>query len=47
VVVSGGALVVVVAAGEFGAGVVQAPWALEIEIRNPDGCRLRAATPED
>ena len=40
-------MVVVVAAGEFGAGVVQAPWALEIEIRDPDGSRVRVATPED
>ena len=47
VVVSRGALVVVVAAGEFGAEVEEAPWAREIEIRDPDGSRLRVATPED
>jgi hypothetical protein len=46
VVVSRSALVVV-AAGEFGAEVEEAPWAREIEIRDPDGSRLRVATPED
>jgi hypothetical protein len=39
-------LVVVVAAGEFGAEVEEAPWAREIEIRDPDGSRFRVATPE-
>jgi hypothetical protein len=29
-------LVVVVAAGEFGAEVEEAPWAREIEIRDPN-----------
>jgi Family of unknown function (DUF6194) len=37
VVVSRGALVIVVAAAEFGAEVEEAPWAREIEIRDPDG----------
>ena len=46
-VVSRSALVVVVAAGEFGAEVEEAPWAREIEIRDPDGNRLRVATPKD
>jgi hypothetical protein len=40
-------LIVVVAAGEFGAEVEEAPRAREIEIRDPDGSRLRVATPED
>jgi hypothetical protein len=40
-------LVVVVAAGEFGAEVEEAPWAREIEIRDPDGSRLGVATPKD
>jgi hypothetical protein len=40
-------LVVVVAAGEFGAEVQEAPWAQEIEIRDPDGSRVGVATPED
>jgi hypothetical protein len=40
-------LVVVVAAGEFGAEVEEAMWAREIEIRDPDGSRVRVATPED
>jgi hypothetical protein len=38
-------LVVVVAAGEFGAEVEEAPWAREIEIRDPDGSKVRVATP--
>ena len=45
--VSGGASVVVVAAGEFGAEVKGAPWAREIEIGDPDGSRVRIATPGD
>jgi hypothetical protein len=40
-------LVVVVAEAEFGAEVEEAPWAREIEIRDPDSSRLRVATPED
>jgi len=40
-------LVVVVAAGEFGAEVEEASWEREIEIRDSDGSRLRVATPED
>jgi hypothetical protein len=36
-------LVVVVAAGEFGAEVEEAPRAREIEIRDPDGSRIRDA----
>jgi hypothetical protein len=40
-------LVVVVAAGEFDAEVEEAPRAREIEIRDPDGSRVRVATPED
>jgi len=35
------------AAGEFGAEVEEAPWAREIEIRDPDGNRPRVATPRD
>ena len=35
------------AAGEFGAEVEEAPWAREIEIRDPDGSRVRVATLED
>jgi hypothetical protein len=46
VVVSRSALVVV-AAVEFGAEMEEAPWAREIEIRDPDGSRVRVATPED
>ena len=34
---------VVVAAGEFGAEVEEAPRAREIEIRDPDGSRVRDA----
>jgi hypothetical protein len=41
--VSRSALVVVVAAGEFGAEVEEAPRAREIEIRDPDGSRVRDA----
>jgi hypothetical protein len=40
-------LVVVVAAGEFGAEVEEASWAREIEIRDPDGDRLRVAPHKD
>ena len=40
-VVSRTALVVVVAEVE------EDPWAREIEIRDPDGNRLRVATPKD
>ena len=40
-------MVVVVAAGEFGAEVEEALWGREIEIRDPDASRLRVATPED
>jgi hypothetical protein len=36
-------LVVVVAAGEFGAEVEESPRAREIEIRHPDGSRVRDA----
>ena len=36
-------MVVVVAAGEFGAEVEEAPRAREIEIRDPDGSRVREA----
>jgi catechol 2,3-dioxygenase-like lactoylglutathione lyase family enzyme len=32
-------------AGEFGKAVEQAPWAREIELRDPDGNRLRIGTP--
>lgn len=32
-------------AGEFRATVEQAPWAREIELRDPDGNRLRIGTP--
>ena len=40
-------MVVVVAAGEFGAEVEEAPWGREIEIRDRDGSRLRVATHKD
>ena len=36
-------MVVVVAAGEFGTEVEEAPRAREIEIRDPDGSRVRDA----
>ena len=36
-------MVVVVAAGEFDAEVEEAPRAREIEIRDPDGSRVRDA----
>ena len=29
----------------FGAGVEEAPWAREIELRDPDGNRIRVGTP--
>jgi catechol 2,3-dioxygenase-like lactoylglutathione lyase family enzyme len=32
-------------AAEFGATVEEAPWAREIELRDPDGNRLRIGTP--
>ena len=32
-------------AAEFGVPVEEAPWAREIELRDPDGNRLRIATP--
>ena len=32
-------------AAEFGAQVRDAPWAREVELRDPDGNRLRVATP--
>ncbi|KUL64325.1 MULTISPECIES: glyoxalase superfamily protein [unclassified Streptomyces] len=32
-------------ASEFGAQVNDAPWAREIELRDPDGNRLRIGTP--
>lgn len=35
------------AAAEFGAAVEDAPWAREIELKDPDGNRLRVATPKD
>lgn len=34
------------AAAEFGATVEDAPWAREIELTDPDGNRLRVATPK-
>ena len=34
-------------ASEFSAPVEQAPWAREIELRDPDGNRLRIGTPID
>jgi catechol 2,3-dioxygenase-like lactoylglutathione lyase family enzyme len=32
-------------ASEFGVAVEQAPWAREVELRDPDGNRLRIGTP--
>jgi hypothetical protein len=32
-------------AAEFGVAVEQAPWARELELRDPDGNRLRIGTP--
>ena len=32
-------------AAEFGVPVEEAPWAREIELRDPDGNRLRVGTP--
>ena len=32
-------------AAEFGVTVGEAPWAREIELRDPDGNRLRVGTP--
>lgn len=32
-------------AREFGASVEEAPWGLEIELRDPDGNRLRIGSP--
>ena len=40
-------MVVVVARRDYDAEVEEAPWGREIEIRDPDGSRLRVATPED
>ncbi|MEV0276578.1 glyoxalase superfamily protein [Streptomyces sp. NPDC050610] len=34
-------------AAEFGVPVEEAPWAREIELRDPDGNRLRVGTPVD
>lgn len=34
-------------AKEFGAKVEEAPWGYEIEIRDPDGNRLRMGMPKD
>ncbi|MEV0260227.1 glyoxalase superfamily protein [Streptomyces sp. NPDC050617] len=34
-------------AAEFGVPVEEAPWAREIELRDPDGNRLRVGTPTD
>ena len=34
-------------ADEFGVQPEDAPWAREIELRDPDGNRLRVATPKD
>ncbi|MBF6177343.1 glyoxalase superfamily protein [Nocardia otitidiscaviarum] len=34
-------------AAEFGVAVEDAPWAREIELRDPDGNRLRIGTPAD
>ncbi|KAA1418151.1 VOC family protein [Mumia zhuanghuii] len=35
------------AASEFGVPVEDAPWAREIELRDPDGNRLRIGTPKE
>ena len=32
-------------AAEFGVAVEEAPWAREVELRDPDGNRLRIGTP--
>ncbi|MEV7992253.1 glyoxalase superfamily protein [Streptomyces sp. NPDC086077] len=34
-------------AADFGVPVEEAPWAREIELRDPDGNRLRIGTPKD
>lgn len=34
-------------AAEFGARVTRAPWAREVEPRDPDGNRLRVGTPTE
>ncbi|MDG9706255.1 glyoxalase superfamily protein [Streptomyces sp. DH37] len=34
-------------AAEFGAQVTRAPWAREVELRDPDGNRLRVGTPTE
>ncbi|GGY54160.1 glyoxalase superfamily protein [Streptomyces omiyaensis] len=34
-------------AAEFGVTVEEAPWAREVELRDPDGNRIRAGTPTD
>ncbi|TVL91575.1 glyoxalase superfamily protein [Streptomyces sp. SAJ15] len=34
-------------AAEFGVTATEAPWAREVELRDPDGNRLRVGTPKD
>lgn len=34
-------------AAEFGGTVEEAPWARELELRDPDGNRLRVGTPQE
>lgn len=34
-------------AAEFGADVEDAPWAREVQLRDPDGNRLRVGTPKN
>lgn len=34
-----------VVAGEFGVPVEEAPWGREVELRDPDGNRLRIGSP--
>lgn len=34
-------------AAEFGAETEDAPWAREVELRDPDGNRLRVGTPKE
>ncbi|MFJ6633556.1 glyoxalase superfamily protein [Streptomyces sp. NPDC091376] len=36
-----------VVATEFGLQVITAPWAREVELRDPDGNRLRVGTPAE
>ncbi|MFE5796702.1 glyoxalase superfamily protein [Streptomyces sp. NPDC056503] len=33
-------------AAEFGARIEEAPWAREVELRDPDGNRVRVGTPK-